>query len=145
MAVRKQTALRATNDCLKNVNQRTWAHFNLETKNSMILSHSKRIACYYFNFVIKPFWVTILVRDPGPFHTMVFLLCCTRGSNFKSVVEILADNDSIECYWAVPLYGTFHHVVRSKFQSVQWRPVLFSWKLLSSGTVCDDARGGFSF
>ena len=107
MAVRKQTALRATNDCLKNVNQRTWAHFNLETKQCTILSHSKRIACYYFNFVIKPFRVTILVRDPGPFHTMAFLLCCTRGSNFKSVVEILADNDSIECYWTVPLYGTF--------------------------------------
>lgn len=79
MAVRKQTALRATNDCLKNVYQRTWAHFNLETKNSMILSHSKRIVCYYFNFVIKPFWVTILERDPGPLHTIGFFAMPYEG------------------------------------------------------------------
>lgn len=79
MAVRKQTALRATNDCLKNVYQRTWAHFNLETKNSMILSHSKRIVCYYFNFVIKPFWVTILERDPGPLHTIGFFAMLYEG------------------------------------------------------------------
>ena len=134
MAVRKQTALRATNDCLKNVYQRTWAHFNLETKNSMILSHWKRIACYYFNFVIKPFCVTILVRDPGPFHTMVFfiILCvlnfslCTGGQCY-----------SVGSYWAVALFMMMHEVVLD-FKSVDETSVCrFKWKLRNKSCVVE--------